>query len=319
MKAKDGVFATPTPAIRKDIADDVVSLVHGFYQDDEFTRLLPGSKDVVSVGYKIHQQKRLLLCNLKELFIEFRNIHSNIKISFSKFCSLQPKWCISFGSSGSHAVCVCKIHQNAKLVATACQMDHKEMMKAIVCDISDKNCMIHQCPEKSALVSKLQQLDRLEETFEVIFKQWQSTDRTTLNTLTLPTDEYIKFAACQLAKLTSHSSIAKSQAQYLKKRKESIYFDTVIILVDFSENYSFVMQEVQGFHWNKDQCTLHLVVVYVRDVDESLKMISFCFLCEDLNHDTGFVYAVQQLLTSHMKENFLIKRLEYFSDGCSGQ
>ena len=62
------------------------------------------------------------------------------------------------------------------------------------------------------------------------------------------------------------------------------------------------------------------MVVYVRNVHESLKVISFCFLSEDLNHDTGFVYAVQQLLTSRMKENFpLIKRLEYFFDGCSGQ
>ena len=51
VKAKDGVLATPTRATRKGIADDVVSLVHGFYQDDEFTRLLPGSKDVVNVGY----------------------------------------------------------------------------------------------------------------------------------------------------------------------------------------------------------------------------------------------------------------------------
>ena len=62
------------------------------------------------------------------------------------------------------------------------------------------------------------------------------------------------------------------------------------------------------------------IVGYVRDVDESLKVISFCFLSEDLNHDTGFVYAVQQLLTSYIKENFpSIKRFEYFSDGCSGQ
>ena len=122
-------------------------------------------------------------------------------------------------------------------------------------------------------------------------------------------------------KLTSDSFIAKSQAQYLKNRKESIYFDTAIILVDFSENYFFVVQdEVQGFHWNKDQCTLHPVVAYVRDVDESLQVISFCFLSEDLNHDIGFVYAVQPLLTGHMKENFpSIKRFEYFSDGYSCQ
>ena len=111
-----------------------------------------------------------------------------------------------------------------------------------------------------------------------VFKQWQSTDRTTLNTLTLPTDEFIEFAASQLGKLTSHFFIAKSQAQYLKNRKESIHFDTTITLIDFSKNYSFVMQdEVQGFDWNKDQCTLHPVVVYVRDVDKLLKVISFCF------------------------------------------
>ena len=125
-------------------------------------------------------------------------------------------------------------------MATACQLDYKEMMKAIVCDISDKNCMVHQCPGcpgKSALVSKVQQLDCLEETVEVIFKQWESTDRTTMNTLTLLTNEFIKLAASQLDKFTSYSFIAKSQAQYLKNRKESIYFDTAIILVDFSESF----------------------------------------------------------------------------------
>jgi len=66
---------------------------------------------------------------------------------------------------------------------------------------------------ENQLVSKLQQLDCLEETFEVIFQQWQSIDRTTLNTLTFPTDEFVEFAASQLDKLTSHSFIAKSQAQ----------------------------------------------------------------------------------------------------------
>ena len=96
------------------------------------------------------------------------------------------------------------------------------------------------------MFSKLQQMDCLEETFEVIFEPWQSTDRTTLNTLTLPIDEFIKFAAAQLDKLTSRYFIAKSQAQYLKNRKESIHFNTAIILVDFFENYSFVVKyEVQ--------------------------------------------------------------------------
>ena len=78
--------------------------------------------------------------------------------------------------------------------------------------------------------------------------------------------------------MTAYSFIAKSQAQHLKNRKESIQLDTVIVLLDFSENFSFVVQDkVQGFHWNKDQCTLHPAVIYVKDQNEnSLKALCFC-------------------------------------------
>ena len=56
-----GTLAKPTQASRKDIDEKIISLVHNFYQDDEFSRLLPGFKDFVSIGYKVHQQKHLLL------------------------------------------------------------------------------------------------------------------------------------------------------------------------------------------------------------------------------------------------------------------
>ena len=229
------------------------------------------------------------------------------------------------GSSGSHTVCVCAIHQNAKLFATACQLDYKEMMQIIVCDLNDKICMVHRCndcPGKNALTSKLQHLECLEDISEIKVKQWQTTDWTTLNTMTLSTDEFIELAVTKLHQLTSHSFIAKSQAQYLKNRKNAIQFDRAIVLVDFSENYSFVVKdEVQGYHWNRNQCTLHPAVVYAKDQNnQSSKAHSFCFMSEDLIHDIGFVYALQQILTNYIKEKFpSIKFLKYFSDGCSGQ
>ena len=38
--------------------------------------------------------------------------------------------------------------------------------------------------------------------------------------------------------------------------------ETLIIMGDFAENYKFMVQdEVQGFHWNNLQCTLHPVVI----------------------------------------------------------
>ena len=39
------------------------------------------------------------------------------------------------------------------------------------------------------------------------------------------------------------------------------------VIADFSENYSFVLQdEAQGFHWNNSQATLHPFVVYYTEL-----------------------------------------------------
>ena len=45
--------------------------MQAFYQDDEYSRQLPGKKDYVSIAKGVHQQKRLVLCNLHELFVAF--------------------------------------------------------------------------------------------------------------------------------------------------------------------------------------------------------------------------------------------------------
>ena len=66
-----------------------------------------------------------------------------------------------------------------------------------------------------------------------------------------------------MEKLTAHSFIGKCQSNYLRELKGNLEENEVIILGDFAENYSFVVQdEVQGFHWNNLRCTLHPVVVY---------------------------------------------------------
>ena len=57
------------------------------------------------------------------------------------------------------------------------------------------------------------------------------------------------------------------------------------LLLDFAENYHYIVQdEIQGYHWNKDQCTLHPVVIYYREGNE-VKHISLCILSDDLEHD----------------------------------
>ena len=63
-------------------------------------------------------QKCLLLCTLKELYELFKKEHVTESIGFSTFAKLRPKNWVFAGSSGTHSVCVCSIHQNVKLLIT---------------------------------------------------------------------------------------------------------------------------------------------------------------------------------------------------------
>ena len=90
-KREKGILSEQKPKKGKIIPDSVVQLVKAFYCDDEFSRLMPGKKDCVSTSKGVHQQKRLLLLNLNELYTAFKNKFPNEKIGLSKFCMLRPK------------------------------------------------------------------------------------------------------------------------------------------------------------------------------------------------------------------------------------
>ena len=64
-------------------------------------------KDFVSVtkvSVKTKHQKRLLLLNIKELFLEFKKEYPTVKIGFSKFCELRPKCMETVNHSGMHSL-----------------------------------------------------------------------------------------------------------------------------------------------------------------------------------------------------------------------
>ena len=119
LKKVGGILAKPAPKNCKTLSQETLNLVQSFYEDDEYSRQMPGKKDYVSIGQNLHKQKRLVLCNLSELYSAFRDKYPNIKIGFSKFCTLRPKWCVLAGSPGTHSVCVCSTHQNAVLLVDA--------------------------------------------------------------------------------------------------------------------------------------------------------------------------------------------------------
>ena len=197
-------------------------------------------------------------------------------------------------------------------------------MQYLVCSIDNEECMIHRCQNCPTIDSLTDHLNEIfaeyEDDQEINYKQWVHTDRSSLNTMTVNISDFIGIICNSLQDLTSHSYISKTQAEYLKIRKENIDNETAISLGDFAENYSFVVQdEVQSFHWNNLQCTLHPVVLYYK-IDETLTHKSFCIISDDMKHDVDMVHEVQEVVINYVKTEMpQIKKIEYFSDGCAGQ
>jgi hypothetical protein len=165
-------------------------------------------------------------------------------------------------------------------------------------------------------------IDRIE------FKQWTTTDRATLQTNVLSVDEFVRVFLGSLPGVLRHDFIAKQQSQYLQRTKSMLRPHEFLVIGDFAENYSFVLQDAaQSFHWNNLQATLHPFVCYyvdsaANDDNDTTKInhVSFVVVSESNKHDTVAVHLFQKVLIE-----FLTNKIEkpqkiiYFSDGCAAQ
>lgn len=311
----------------KTIDEEVIKNVIEFYEDDQNSRLCPGKKECVSAvieNVKVQKQKRLILLTLNELFSLYKQKHPSHKIGRSMFCALRPKWCVLPGSSGTHSVCVCKYHQNVKLMIEGAKFNisYRDLMEFLVCDSENESCMMDkcsECPGCDALLEVLiNEIDNLPE--EVVFKQWVQTDRADLITRLLPNDEFLNLLVEEIAKLKCHHFISKVQSNYFKECKSNLEDNECLVIGDFSENFTFCVQdEIQNFHWTNSQATIHPFVFYFKKEGE-ISCKSICMISDHLIHDTLTVYEFQRHLISEVR-NVLpkIKKMIYFSDGASSQ
>ena len=334
VKAEKGILGIHRRVRKEGISEDTKAKVLAIYEDDEYSRQMPGTSDKVSIAKKVYKTKRLLLCTVPELYATFQGLYPDNKIGLTRFYQLRPKWVVTPGASGTHKVCVCVHHENAKLIAVAClNSSYKDLVNLVVCDSTDKMCMVHRCencPGTSALVDHLK--SRFEDDADcdddeevnwqmpVDFQQWESTDRAGIETYTLPLIEFIEYAAEKLSDFCEHSYLSKCQAASLKQLLDNLPSDKVVAQLDFAENFQYVIQdEIQSYHWTKEYCTVHPAVLHMKK-DGTVVTVSLCFISDDLSHDTSFVWALQRKLADYVHQNFShVKTIEYFSDGCAGQ
>lgn len=165
LKNKLGIFGKQEYFSSRGISTEIVTRVKNFYCDEEGinSRFLPGLKDRVRIAKDVYLQKRLLLCNLKELYALYKEKYPNDKVGFTKFCELRPKHCVLAGSRGTYSVCVCALNQNFKLLISACntKFTFKDVISKITCDPDNRDCMFCTCskyPDRDKVEEILNQL-----------------------------------------------------------------------------------------------------------------------------------------------------------------
>ena len=227
---------------------------------------------------------------------------------------------------------MCTIHQNVKLMSLVQEMQIPELptyhhcLAKIICNPPHPRCYLGECdacPEietlKEELLTHFDEID----VDQIVYKQWVSTDRSTLETFCSPVEEFADTFCKKIELLRPHSFIATEQESFYASRKATLKMGEFLVTADFLENYSFVLQDAaQGFHWNNSQATLHPFVAYYQDSGE-IHHVSYMVISDCLHHDTVAVHLFQRSFIAFLKEllpaRLHPKKIIYFSDGAAPQ
>ena len=255
-----GILSFPDPSCGPSLPPETVIDVCSFYESDDISRVMPGKKDFVSV-----KKER----NLSGVYHEFKERFPDRKNGFSKFTAeLRPKHCVLAGASGTHSVCVCTIHHDVKLMLLVQEMQIPELptyhycLAKIICNPPHSRCYLGECDACSQIKTLKEELLTHFDVEQIVYKQWVSTNRSTLETFCSRVEEFGDTFCKKIELLCPHSFIATEQASFYASCKVTLKTGEWSLEIFRKITLSFCKMLPQGFHWNNSQVTLHLFVTY---------------------------------------------------------
>lgn len=345
-RIKQGILPLVQFSRKSSVPDSTKNLIVEFYCDDENSKVLPGKDDKISISKGVYEQKRLMLCNVQELYALFNKKYPDIKVGLSMFFKLRPKYCVSAGATGTHKICVCQTHEDVRLIVSALGIKtyYRDLIGGVVCDEENQTCMLRLCEDchtteqmedflREEIIKEVNASSALipEEEGElnefwaenISYLQWKTIDKQTdLVTEVAERSDVVRFAAEKLHKMIPHEFVARKQSNYFKNLKSSIPPNKVVVLMDFAMNFSCVFpEEIQSYHFSKKQVTLHPVVIFHRPEGQTeADFYNICFISDDLTHDVSMVKAFTRRIVEFIKNKFPeVDEIEYITDGCGAQ
>lgn len=294
--------------------------VQRYFERDDVSRIFPGKKDFIKVGdEKI--QKRMMRDYIKNIYKMFVSENSHIRISYSTFCRLRPRYVLPVKYC-SRNVCLCIYHQNFALKLTS-----MKQLKVVGVDSDNPDDFIKSQDNFTPLIV---------DATEVSFLEWQrvktpytdsdgiqkSRVQMKLVTVVSTVEEFTKQFQLEQEQFVIHARNVKNQYIEQKQLKETLEVGHVLALMDFSENYNCTtLDEIQSAYYGQTQATLHPIVLYWRDrrtgeiVNHSVVIVS-----DHIKHNAQTVLTfIKSVLPEIKRITGKCDKIYYWTDGPSSQ
>lgn len=308
---------------------DVPAIVTEFYLLDSVSRQLPGKKDVITImadsGFKEKYQKRVMLTSIDDAYLEFTSLYPHIKIGRSKFYELRPKYVLLL-SQTPHNVCCCIYCGNFKFIFEAlkpflrediqnCSDFVMKFMCLLVFDCANSSCdgcmdyngklkeiLIDSCGDHTVKWLKWDKVDNF-------FQKREMTGKTV-------SDVANEFAAT-IEKYKLHKYLVHTQHNILNNLKLDNDDSSIILHLDYSENFSIAVQdEIQSAYYKRKQLSIFTAVAFVGKYDT----ISFAIVNDDTKHQKEQVAYYIKLIIDILRSTYdVLTYIHFVSDGCAAQ
>lgn len=322
--------------------------VNNFWEKSDCIRVSPEKNETIQLSNGTYAPKRFLVMSLREAWALYTEQNPEHPCSLSYFASRRP-FTVELLGQASHKTCLCIHCNNFEFAYKKLQKVHptlpkycSKILENFVCNNSSNMCWNNTCPDckdSKLFYQALGPVDRTKSK-EVPVEKWgpkicfnpagKPYTRTFLQTETIP-DLVKHVAKLTVEQLTHQYARAHQNAAYVNINEgvtspeastctccpssdEKCWYHTLLIQVDFSENYKLTYQdEVQSAHFNTPGISLFTVSLAFQG-----KITSECIVSPFTNHTIGEIMPYM----THLFDKYItddVQEVQIFSDGARQQ
>ena len=332
---------------RKDkLPEAEIDNISNFYLEDA-SREMPNKRDVLLLkdknGQKLPIQKQIMEMTQNEAYEKFKAKNPGVKIGQRKFDSLRPQQ-VRKSKLANRIVCCCTYCENVRLKLQTLNKIIKDQPSVSTTNIVDSTlcdkvglhhphkCIQRQCDNcgTNQLREKYVDILQTEGNREVTWKEGQKkkvpldADRFVSRVVLISNvgtfNEFFNKLESALAPHAEHLFRASWQYEQFRENVSTIKEGELVMAMDFSENYTCRYgREIQSFHWNQKQITIHPMMLYYMKHGE-LQKEGFTTITDDLKHDSFAVSEFEKVAVQHLRDNGTeVHTIHQWTDGCAAQ